>query len=739
MNEKLTKILSAALSTALIIGCAGAGAAYAVNSNKEEAVAEETTVTAASQAEPSEITKDETVYVLAGADGSVQKIIVSDWIKNAVGSTSVSDKSELLDVENVKGDETYTMNGDNMRVWDTKGNDIYYQGNIEKELPVNLSVSYKLDGNSISPSELAGKSGKVTIRFDYTNNQYETVSINGVNEKIYVPFAMLTGMMLDNSVFSNVEVSNGKLLNDGDRTFAAGIALPGLQSNLQLKDDTLEIPDYVEITADVKDFEMANTVTIAINDIFSKVDTDKLSSLDGLQSSLNEMTDAMSQLIDGSSKLYGGLCTLLDKSGELIDGIDRLAEGSKALKNGAGDLYNGASDLQAGASQLYAGLNELASNNGALNGGATQVFESLLSMAEKQLAAAGLTVPALTVNNYTEVLNGVIASLDKNAVYEKALATVTSAVEGNRAYITEQVTSAVKAEVTAKVTAAVQEQVKAQVTEAVREDVTSKVILAATKLDKASYDAAVSAGAIDANTQTAINNQIDAQMQSAEVLQIIESKTAEQMATDGVKAIINEKVNAQMQSDDIKALIAQNTELQVQKAIADNMASEAVQSQLTAASEGAKSVIALKASLDSYNSFYIGLQTYTAGVAEAKDGAGKLKNGTDALKSGAGRLYDGATELYNGILTLKNGAPALTDGVTQLRDGSLKLSDGLKEFNEKGVEKLVEAVDGNISGLLTRVKATVDVSKDYKSFSGISDEMNGQVKFIYRTAAIEIK
>ncbi len=161
-------------------------------------------------------------------------LFLQDWIKNSVGSNSFSDKSELTNVENVKGDETYTMNSDHMRVWDAQGNDIYYQGNIEKELPVNLSVSYKLDGKNISSSELVGKSGKVTIRFDYTNNQYETVEIDGKQEKINVPFAMLTGMILDNDVFSNVEVSNGKLLNDGDHTVIAGIAFPGLQSNLNL-------------------------------------------------------------------------------------------------------------------------------------------------------------------------------------------------------------------------------------------------------------------------------------------------------------------------------------------------------------------------------------------------------------------------------------------------------------------------------------------------------------------------
>ena len=266
MDQRMKKLLALVLSCAVLVGAVGV-TALALNADKgEEDKAPESTVTGSSDGEE-KIQKDETVYVLVGADGSVKKIIVSDWIKNTLGSASLKDKTELSDVVNVKGDESYTVDGDNMKVWDAQGNDIYYQGNIEKELPVGLRVSYTLDGSRISAEDLAGKSGKVTIRFDYQNNQYAMAEIDGKREKIYVPFAMLTGMMLDNGVFSNVEVTNGKLINDGDRTIVAGIAFPGLQSDLNISEDKLSIPSYVEITADVKNFKMSNTVTLATNEI----------------------------------------------------------------------------------------------------------------------------------------------------------------------------------------------------------------------------------------------------------------------------------------------------------------------------------------------------------------------------------------------------------------------------------------------------------------------------------------
>lgn len=220
---------------------------------------------------------------------------------------------------------------------------------------------------------------------------------------------------------------------------------------------------------------------------------------------------------------------------------------------------------------------------------------------------------------------------------------------------------------------------------------------------------------------------------------IVPAKVEEQMATDEIKAAIQSNIDAQMGSDALKETVAANIELQVQKAITDNMAGEEVQSKLAAASEGAKSVIALKASLDNYNVFYLGLQAYTAGVAEAASGAGTLSAGIGELKNGTGKLYDGSTRLYDGILTMKKSAPALTDGITQLRDGALELSDGLAQFNEEGIQKLVDAVDGDLDGLADRLRRISEVSKNYKSFAGIDDSMDGKVKFIYRTDAIELK
>ena len=732
MKNRATKFISLALCAVVLFAAVGASVFALTGEGKEsEDENQETTINASAEAETS---KDETVYVLAGADGTVQKIIVSDWIKNAMAADSLEDKTELSDIENIKGDESFTLGGDNSCVWDAQGNDIYYQGNIEKELPVQMSVCYTLDGQTIAPEALAGQSGHVTIRFDYQNMQYEEVLLDGKTEKIYVPFTMLTGMLLDTEVFRNVTISNGKLINDGDRIAVVGIAFPGLQEDLAISKEKLDIPDYVEISADVENFEMGMTMTLATTELFGAIDSDKLD-LHELSDAMAELTDAMDQLMDGSSQLYDGLCTLLEKSGDLVSGINKLAEGAAQLKAGAESLDSGAAQLQAGAAQLSSGLNTLNANSSSLNGGARQVFSSLLSMANTQLSEAGLSVPALTIDNYASVLDGVIASLDDTAVYQAALEQVTATVNANRGMIEEKVTEAVQAQVEAEVSAQVTAAVQETVTQAVHENEAqfrAAVIQQALGMTVEEYKAAIEAGLVTQEQQDAVNAAVEAAMQAE-----IDARMQREEIQAQINAVTQQTVGEQMQSDEIQALIASNTELQVQQAISEAMSSDAVQAQLSAAAEGAKSVIALKSSLDSYNAFYLGLITYTSGVSSAAAGANELKTGADALKAGTSELSAGAAELLQGIQTMKDSAPALVDGITQLRDGSMELSDGLKQFNEEGIQKLIEAVDGDLDGLSNRIRVTADVAKHYTSFSGISEDMDGDVKFIYKTDSIE--
>lgn len=636
---KKNRIIAVVLAATLVCSLAGVSA-LAAGKQKND-----TSSTPAAQTDSTDTvgssTTGETVYVIANADGSAKKVIVSQKYDPDDPNAAQEAQSSLTDAVNVKDDNCW-------------------QGTTDKPLPVTMHITYTLDGKSVSADALAGKSGHVTMRFDYENTQYETKTIASKSQRIYVPFAVLTGAILDSDNFRNVSVTNGKLVDDGDHTVVVGMAFPGLQENLALDTDKLEIPSYVEVSADVTDFSIETTLTVVTNSVFNDVDEDKLDkdALDELSDDLDKLTDAMAQLMDGSDELFDGLDTLLDKSHDLADGVG----------------------------QLSSGLKKLDANSAQLNEGAKTVFNTLLDTANKQLQAneslseAGITIPTLTISNYADVLNGVIAKLDPDSVIAQA-----------EAVARQQVTAAVRAQedtVRAAVTEQVRQNVSDNVTAAVKASVLEGV-LKSQGMTQEQYEVA------DDTVKIAIGNAVDAKMNTAEVQQNISAT-----------------MSAQMASPEVKALIDQNTEQQISLLIEQNMNSEKVRAQIDAATAqataGAKQLLALRQQLDSYNTFYMGLQTYTAGVAEAAAGAVKLN---------------------------KN-MPDLIDGVKKLRDGSLELADGIKELNEEGIEKLVDAFDGDLTELSDRLQATIDVSRDYRSFIGSGDSGDG-VKFIFRTDAIE--
>lgn len=659
MNIRKKQIAALGLALAVAGSAAGVGI-YAANRPTAPQTAEEAPrVMEAGPETEKALRRDETVYVIANTDGSVRQIIVSDWIQNGLAAAQVEERSELSQVEAVKGSATYTLGQDNARVWDAQGQDLYYQGSIEKALPVDMTVTYQMDGQTVTPGQIAGKSGHVTIRFDYENRQYEMVEIDGTEEKIYVPFAMLTGLLLDSDRFTNVTVSNGKLFCDGSHTAVVGVAFPGLQEDLAMEKDRLDIPDYVEIEADVKDFSLATAVTVASSGLFDQLDDETLEKLElgELTDGIGRMTDAMDQLMDGSSQLYDGLCTLLDSSQQLIDGVDRLCQG----------------------------LNELTAHNSQLNGGAKQVFESLITAANSQLQTSGMTVPELTVDNYSQVLESLLQQLDGASAYAESEAR--KKIEAAVAAQQEQVSAAVEQ--------AVEQQVAAQVEQAVEQQVWQQVLSAA-GLTEETYDAGTAAGAIPQKQQEQLQAALKAQM-----------------ASETIKGLISQTKAAKMESDEIRALIEQKTEQTMAELVEENLQSEEVQSQIRSAAEqasaGAQSIRSLKEQLDSYQSFYQGLLAYTAGVAQARDGAAQLQSSL----------------------------PALTDGVTRLRDGSMELSDGLRQFREEGIQKLADALGGDLGQLSSRLKAIREAAQNYRSFSGDAEDMPSQVRFIYRMEAIE--
>lgn len=534
--------------------------------------------------------KDETVYILARPDGTAEKIIVSDWLSNPDGAKELADVTALTGVENVKGKQTFDGS-----VWLADGEDIYYQGVSDAPLPVSLTVSYTLDGEPVLPEELAGKSGHVVIRFDY--------AVSATVGEVSVPYVFLTGALLDNDVFTNVSAVNASIVNDGDRTLVAGIALPGLCESLGLEEEDLTLPETITIEADAADITLPLTLTLATSEPFAQLDADKLNDADSLKASVSELTSGMAQLLDGSDQLITGLTSLSTGANALADGVTALSTG----------------------------LNTLIENNAALTDGSAQVFDTLLATASEQLTAAGLEAPALTADTYADTLDALMAAMTPEALTQQARAQVEQAVRAQEDAVKAAVTQAVEAEVTAQVNAAVEENVRTQV-------------LAAMDMTPDAYAAALAGGMLTEEQQAQI-----------------ESAVQQQLASGDVQALSAQQTAAQMASDDVQALIAQQTEAQIVALIDQNLASDEVQQQIAEQVQSAQaSLSALKAQLDSYAAFHAGLVAYTEGAANAASGAAQLQESMPDLLDGVTALQDGASALKEGLTAFN------TEGVAKL-------------------------------------------------------------------------
>ena len=361
------------------------------NASVSEPDAADQTSAPARKAASGRACKDETVYVLCNADASVKKVIVSDWLKNTPALGALADVSGLSGIVNVKGAEPFTQQN-NQLSWDAEGDDIYYQGSTDREPPVTVHMTYYLDGKQIAPEQLAGKSGHLRIRWDYENHAKAEVRTEHGTQNVTVPFLAASAAVLDSENCLNAQVTNGRLISDGNRLIAVGAAFPGLNDSLGLGEIAgmeLQLPEYFELTADVRDFQMNSSVTVVSDELFSKLDTDGMFSDEKLTEQIQQLCDGAGALCDGTAALYDGIEKLSDGSGDLTDGIEKLVSGSAALKDGAVSLENGAAQLKdgagtlsGGAKQLTDGIRQAKDGSGALTAGCTQVQQGAAALTD---------------------------------------------------------------------------------------------------------------------------------------------------------------------------------------------------------------------------------------------------------------------------------------------------------------------------------------------------------------------
>lgn len=643
-------------------------------------------------------TKDETVYVVADAEGESDEIIVSDWLKN-LKKGKVKDRSNLTDIENVKGNEKFTQNGEKL-TWNSDGSDIYYQGKTESSTPVKIKLTYYLDGKEISPEDLAGKSGKVKIRMDYTNNETRTVTENGKTYRVSVPFTVISGMVLDNDRFSNVKVTNGKNVSTGKNNIVVGYAFPGLEDSLNINEKDLDtdinIPDHVTVEADVKDFKLGMTMSYITPNAMEDLDFDKTLDLSALDDSVDALADASSQLADGANTLYNGTKTVQTGSASLASGANRLESGAGTLKTGAKSLANGTNSLANGTGSLVSGAKQFQTGTRSLSAGTDKLKSGSESL------QSGIKEYTEGVSQLQQGVSQLTDTLENGATDEQKSQAVSSVDQefDNGQY------DAIKSQASSKYQAALTSSSE------LKEALTEQLYAAMVKgQDTALKDAEKSALRSSAETY------------ADTIIQTIASATADSVGESVASA-------AKSAAETTASETLDSTLKQVASQISSSGLTEGLD-KLTAnnksLNQGASDLTSGISSLDS------GAQKLYLNTSTLLKGAKQLDAGASQVNSGASKLSGGASTLASGTTTLSNGADQLASGTEELSSGAKTLSDSLTKLDKEGVQKLVDAYHGDVQDLVNRIDAVLDAGDDYTTFTKRSSHMDGNVKFIVRT------
>ena len=599
-----------------------------------------------------------------------------------------------------------------------------------KNLPIEYTVTYKLDGNEISAQDIVGKKGRVTITLKFANKDEKQVNINGNNQTMYTPFLVVSGVVIDTESNKNIEVNHGKIINNGTKTIAAGFAIPGLIDSLDLEDSKIDDCDVIEISMDSEKFEIGNIMTFATPKLLSFLNL-KASDFNNLFNQVTDLQNASKQIEDGSKSLNDGII-LLDS------GIDSLKEGSGKLDSGVGALKEGTSVLNDGAVTLRDGTSAYSENYKQFNSAVNQVSEGAQKLNENYS----------TLNTGINTLNSSSKDLDDGA---KSISAGTKLVSSNLNTISAELGNASSGATSLNVGLAQAKGGIAQIVEGVKEQVdtanssgTQNKIVQMGQLVTQNDNAYTNLIAINQALQSidtstmsetdkaTINNQIDTNNAILTLLQ------------ENSSAISEAKTSMTSTASNISTLYGSLKELQNGIGSAADGASQ-LNSGLTQLNSGTSELAGktqeLAAGTDSLTAGTKGLMEGTASLAQGSnlvsdnleklstganglsEASGQLNVASQTITAGANKLQNGSQSLLEGVNTLKTGTTTLTEGIDTLSigskalvDGSTQLRDGITKFNSEGINKIVNLVNTKGKNLLKRVEKLEELSENYNTF-----------------------
>lgn len=679
-------------------------------------------------------TNEETIYSKLDASGNVYKNIAS------------------IIEENEKGTEST-------------------QEEIDKDLPVDCKITYTLDGKVVTAEEIAGKSGNVNIEIEYINKLENKVNIGGKTETIYTPFVVISGVVIDNDIAKDIKISNGKIINNGSKTIAVGFALPGMKESLDVDKD---IPNKIEISMQVENFELGNIMSFATPKVLEEGTLDDIyEELDDVYSQVYDLEDASKQLEDGTITLRDGIITLNNGAKDLRTGASNLNDGANKLNNGAKDLKTGIDTLKAGstavnegATTLKNGTAEYSANSNVLNenvqkmSAGTNTLNSGYSQVDGGIKQIQNTLPNLLAGTA-----GIKGALEQNILsnlknLNAGLSAVTrvqpTTVSVNSQPAEQAINDAVNAlhsvntSITAEVnTSSQQAEIQGQIDSLNATKASLEGMVATTPELQGAIDTINSSIATLEGSKAVLASASVPVTSNVDLSSVESSLTVAQSAVSSVSTVAN---TPSANSADIQALvdgynnIASALETQIiPVAMQVDEGAKALSSGIQTLSEGSEVVkngisnlnTSAEALSAANNKLNTAAQTIAKGANDLANGTQSLDAGVAQLSQGSNTLTAGANELANGTGTLLNGTNTLADGTGELLDGGNTLVEGVQKFNQEGIKKITDLVNVDVKNTENRIRKMEDLSQEYQRFA--SDMSRDDIKFINIVDAIKKK
>ncbi|MBE6480130.1 MAG: hypothetical protein E7Z98_06440 [Olsenella sp.] len=679
----LRAVIAAPLSAALVTTLAAAPATMALLPTVALA---EPQVQTQDDATPD---KAETVYVYADASGATRSVEVEARLANRSGASTLFDESDLTDITATSGGAAFSTGSGGELVWTSDGGEVSYEGTSAKEPPLEVRVSYQLDGRDVSPQELLGASGHVTIRYDYLNN----AEVDGTK----VPFLAITGVSLDPARFSNMSVTNGRIMDEAGSLVVVGYALPGLQEGLVTELEDLEMPDHFEIQADVTDFELDKTLTLVTPDLLSELDTGGID--------FGELDEAMDAMRDAVGALGEG-------AGQLSSGLDKLAQGAGTLDSGAAQ-YDEMLSQMGDASALTDGAAQLTGLVGQLQAGATQASQGASALAEALGKIKDDTSGA------AGVAGGLAATIDaagdQVGSAKDRLTQLGSSIESGKDTALQEIDGARAAANPDQIAAA------AQAAEGAAAELSGATQAALAALD------GIDTTDLEPEQAAAIDAAVEDARKALTTPDVSDATGKLSAAAESLGGVSGSLAAARTAIEDIPADTS---------AIADGL--DQTGGTLDSASGGARTLEQnLSGAAEGIGSAAKSASDLGNGMEQLADGVSAHRSDVAGLASALGTLGQSLPQAAAGAAALHQGASALAQGTAAAADGASQLADGIGEFDEQGVSKLADELDAHIGSLPDRIDALSGAARDYTTFSGLADGQTGSVRFIYEVDAIK--